>query len=183
MLAAREGSSELRRRRSRRRRQRTQSAAVGRGRERRRWHYDQRRRHRRMCRGRRGDNSMQKSSSHRSQTTSTFRSAGRYVYTLVAPPLRSSWSCPGAESRPPSVRWGSTWGGACGVRGTLSSDKRPRSRQHPRVQDRVRRVSRTRRRAFFWRNTITITNYLGNKIGALEFLRQTYQDKASQCVT
>jgi hypothetical protein len=41
-----------------------------------------------------------------------------------------------------------------------------RSRQHPRVQDRVRRVSRTRRRAFFWRNTITITNYLGNKIGA-----------------
>ena len=61
----------------------------------------------------------------------------------------------------------------------LQSDKRPRSRQHPRV----RRVSRSRRRAFFWRYTITITNYLGNKIGALEFLRQTYQDKASQCVT
>jgi len=174
MLAAREGSSELRRRRSRRRRQRTQSAAVGRGRERRRWHYDQRRRHRRMCRGRRGDNSMQKSSSHRSQTTRTFRFAGRYVYTLVAPPLRSSWSCPGAESRPPSVRWGSTWGGAC----SLSSDKRPRSRQHPRV----RRVSRSRRRAFFWRYTITITNYLGNKIGAWKSgnSRLTNQGKASQ---
>ena len=54
MLAAREGSSELRRRRSRRR-QRAESAVVGRGRERRRRHYGQERRHRRMCRGRHGD--------------------------------------------------------------------------------------------------------------------------------
>ena len=48
---------------------------------------------------------------------------GRYVHTVCSgPPLRSSWSCPGAdcrESRPPSVRWGSTWGGACARRGTL----------------------------------------------------------------
>ena len=71
MLAAREGSPKLRRRRSRRR-QRAESAVVGRGRERRRRHYGQRRRPRRMCRGRHGDDPVQESSSHRSQTTSTF---------------------------------------------------------------------------------------------------------------
>jgi hypothetical protein len=96
MLAAREGSSELRRRRSRRRK-RAESAVVGRGRERRRWHYGQRRRHRRKCRGRHGDDPVQESSSHRSQTTSTF---GRQISSqpkLRGPtPLRSSWSCPGA---------------------------------------------------------------------------------------
>jgi hypothetical protein len=71
MLAAREGSSELRRRRSRRR-QRAESAVLGRGQERRRRHFGQERRHRRMCRGRHGDDPVQESSSHRSQTTSTF---------------------------------------------------------------------------------------------------------------
>ncbi len=71
MLAAREGSPKLRRRRSRRR-QRAESAVVGRGREWRRRHYGQERRHRRMCRGRHGDDPVQESSSHRSQTTSTF---------------------------------------------------------------------------------------------------------------
>jgi hypothetical protein len=92
MLAAREGWSELRRRRSRRR-QRAESAAVlGRGRARRRRHYGQRRRHRRMCRGRHGDDPVQESSSHRSQTTSTF---GRQISSQPTP-LRSSWSCPGA---------------------------------------------------------------------------------------
>jgi len=81
MLAAREGSSELRRRRSRRR-QRAESAVVGRGRERRRRHYGQRRRHRRMCRGRHGDDPVQESSSHRSQTTSTF---GRQISSQQRP--------------------------------------------------------------------------------------------------
>jgi hypothetical protein len=71
MQAAREGSSELRRRWSQRQ-QRAESAVVGRGRERRRRHYGQRRRHMRMCRGRHGDDPVQESSSHRSQTTSTF---------------------------------------------------------------------------------------------------------------
>ena len=65
MLAVQEGSSKLRRRRSRTR-QRAESAVVGRGRERRRRHYGQRRRHRRMCRGRHGDDPVQESSSHRS---------------------------------------------------------------------------------------------------------------------
>ena len=110
MLAAREGSSELRRRRSRRR-QRAESAVVGRGRERRRRHYGQRRRHRRMCRGRHGDDPVQESSSHRSQTTSTF---GRQISSQQRPhtaPKQLVLSGCG-ESRPPSVRWGSTWGGA-----------------------------------------------------------------------
>jgi hypothetical protein len=95
MLAAREGSSELRQRRSRRR-QRAESAGVGRGRERRRRHYGQRRRHRRMCRGRHNDDPVQESSSHRSQITSTF---GRQISSQPKQrptPLRSSWSCPGA---------------------------------------------------------------------------------------
>jgi len=35
------------------------------------------------------------------------------------------------ESRPPSVRWGSTWGGACGMRGTLQP--LPRARRPPRT--------------------------------------------------
>jgi hypothetical protein len=70
MLAAQVGSSELRRRRSWRR-QRAESAVVERGREWRR-HYGEERRHRRMCRGRHGDDPVQESSSHRSQTTSTF---------------------------------------------------------------------------------------------------------------
>jgi hypothetical protein len=113
MLAAREGSSELRRRWSRRR-QRAESAVVGRGRERRRRHYGQRRRHRRMCRGRHGDDPVQESSSHRSQTTSTF---GRQISSQpiqrphVAPQQLVLSGC--GESRPPSVRWGSTWGWAC----------------------------------------------------------------------
>ena len=72
MLAAQEGSSELRRRRSRRR-QRAESAVVVRGRERRRRHYGQRRRHRRMCRSRHGDDPVQESSSHRSQAPSAGR--------------------------------------------------------------------------------------------------------------
>jgi hypothetical protein len=110
MLAAREGSPKLRRRRSRRR-QRAESAIVGRGRERRRRHYGQRRRPRRMCRGRHGDDPVQESSSHRSQTTSTF---GRQISSQQRPhtaPMQVVLSGCG-ESRPPSVRWGSTWGGA-----------------------------------------------------------------------
>jgi hypothetical protein len=88
---------------------------VGRGRERRRRrrrHYGQRRRHRRMCRGRHGDDPVQESSSHRSQTTSTF---GRQISSQQRPhtaPQQLVLSGCG-ESRPPSVRWGSTWGGAC----------------------------------------------------------------------
>jgi len=137
MLAAREGSSELRRRRSRRR-QRAESAVVGRGRERRRRHYGQERRHRRMCRGRHGDDPVQESSSHRSQTTSTF---GRQISSQpkqrphTAPQQLVLSGC--GESRPPSVRWGSTWGGACGMRGTLppaspaSVTTRPAARADP----------------------------------------------------
>ena len=36
-------------------------------------------------------------------------------------PAQQQLVCQGAESRPPSVRWGSTWGGAWVMRGTLSS--------------------------------------------------------------
>jgi hypothetical protein len=43
-------------------------------------------------------------------------------------PAQQQLVCPGAESRPPSVRWGSTWGGAGGMRGTLSS---PLESLHP----------------------------------------------------
>ena len=36
-------------------------------------------------------------------------------------PAQQQLVCQGAESRPPSVRWGNTWGGAWGMRATLSS--------------------------------------------------------------
>ena len=96
MLAARESSSELRRRRSRCR-QRAESAVVGRGRARRRRHYGQRRRHRRMCRGRHGDDPVQESSSHRSQTTSTFGREDKF--TTKTETHRSAAASPVREQR------------------------------------------------------------------------------------
>jgi hypothetical protein len=46
-------------------------------------------------------------------------------------PAQQQLVCQGAESRPPSVRWGSTWGGAWGMRGTLSSPLESLNPLHP----------------------------------------------------
>ncbi len=128
MQAAREGSSELRQRRSRRQ-QWAESAVVGRGRERRRRHYGQRRWHRRMCRGRHGDDPVQESSSHRSQTTSADHEhvrPGDKFTTHTAPQQLVLSGC--SESRPPSVRWGVR---VCGMFGTLPPARSARVTTRP----------------------------------------------------
>ena len=75
---------------------------------------------------------------HRLQTTSTF---GREIssqpkqrpHTVPQQPVLSGCR----ESRPPSVRWGSTWGEACGMRGTLPPARPARVTTRPAARGRT----------------------------------------------